>query len=171
MTTEHLLKAEIEKATANGNGNGKSEEMTVVAAGDSLQGRLTMKANGHLLGTFSGEVDCEGELLIGPDASVSANIRTRNIVISGFVRGNIVAAGRLKITSGGRLEGDARVGSLVVQEGGVHHGAIRVHPEGLPVEEEPEAVEEAPAAAAETPPRVQLQASVDRVKKFWGEFF
>ena len=167
MTTEHLLKAEIEKATANG--NGKAEELTTLAAGDSLQGRLTMKGNGHLLGTFSGEVDCEGELLIGADASVSANIRTRNIVISGFVRGNIQAAGRLKITSSGRLEGDARVGSLVVQEGGVHHGAIRVHPEGLPVDEEPEVVEE--AAAPEPQPRVQLQASVDRVKKFWGEFF
>lgn len=167
MTTEHLLKAEIEKATANG--NGKAEELTVVAAGDSLQGRLTMKGNGHLLGTFSGEVDCDGELLVGTDASVSANIRTRNIVISGFVRGNIVAAGRLKITASGRLEGDARVGSLVVQEGGVHHGAIRVHPEGLPVDEEPEVVALAPEA--EPQPRVQLQASVDRVKKFWGEFF
>lgn len=169
--TEQLLKAEIEKSAPSANGNnGKSDDgLTVLAVGDVLTGHLVMKGSGHLLGTFSGEVECEGELLIGPEARVSANLRTRNIVISGLVKGNVIAVGRLKITSTGRLEGDARIGALVVQEGGVHHGAIHVHPEGLPAEEE--VVVE--AVVPETPPvaRVQLQASVDRVKKFWGEFF
>lgn len=172
--TEQLLKADIDKAVTNGAGGAghKSEELTVLRAGDSLQGSLTISGNGQLLGTFSGEVDCQGELLVGPEASISARIRTRNIVISGFVRGNVSASGRLKITSSGRLEGDARVGALIVQEGGVHHGAIRVHPEGLP--EEPDLVVEAPpraAPVADITPRVQLQASVDRVKRFWGELF
>jgi hypothetical protein len=58
------------------------------------------------------------------------------VTIAGFVRGNIVATSRLKITSTGRLEGDAKVGALVVQEGGVHHGVIRVHPEGVPERED-----------------------------------
>ncbi len=162
--------AEVEKITlgsGSGNGNGKAEErVTVIAPGDSLQGRLVMKGDGQLLGDFQGEVDCQGELLIGKDAQVAANIRTRNIVVSGLVRGNVTAVGRLKINSSGRLEGDARVGALIVQEGGVHHGAIRVHPEGLPAEPVPEA-----ALAPEPAPPARIQISVDRVKKFWGEFF
>lgn len=168
MTTEHMLKAETERLAPNGAARG--EELTVLSAGDNLQGSLSMKGDGRLLGTFAGEIDCEGELLVGPDAVVSANIRSRNIVISGTVRGNVVAAGRLRITSSGRLEGDARVGALVVQEGGVHHGAIRVHPEGLPEEPLPVPAAAAPPAA-DSAPRVQIQASVDRVKKFWGELF
>lgn len=164
--------AEVEKVTLGsgaGNGNGKAEErLTVVAPGDSLQGRLVMHGDGQLLGDFQGEVDCEGELLIGKDARVAANIRTRNIVISGLVRGNVTAVGRLKIANTGRLEGDARVGALIVQEGGVHHGAIRVHPEGLPGDEEPEAIVD---AAPSEPQPARIQVSVDRVKKFWGEFF
>lgn len=175
--TEHLLKPEIEKAmtgagvAANGS-TGKAEEpVTVLAPGDSLTGHLVMAGNGHLLGTFSGEVECSGELLIGPDAQVSADIRTRNIVISGFVRGNVTAAGRLRINSSGRLEGDARIGALVVQEGGVHHGAIHVHPEGLPVEQEIAVVPPLVVEPAPVPARVHLQASVERVKKLWGEFF
>ena len=47
--------------------------------------------------------------------------------------------GRLKITATGRLRGDADVASLIVQEGGVHFGVLRVHPDGVP---------EADAAAA-----------------------
>jgi cytoskeletal protein CcmA (bactofilin family) len=175
VTTDHLLKAEIEKAAPSAGTNGSAgkadDVITVLAAGDSLQGHLVMKGHGQLLGTFSGEIDCDGELMIGPDANVSANIRTRNVVISGLVKGNVIAVGRLRIMSTGRLEGDARIGALIVQEGGVHHGAIHVHPEGLPAEEE---VVIEPVVAAEPEPavaRVQLQASVDRVKKFWGEFF
>ena len=175
MTTEHLLKAEIEKAALSGGTNGSTAKaddvLTVLASGDSLHGHLKMKGNGQLLGTFSGEVECDGELLIGPDAKVSANIRTRNVVISGLVTGNVIAVGRLRITSSGRLEGDARIGALVVQEGGVHHGAIHVHPEGLPADEEAVAPDESIVAAEPAVARVQLQASVDRVKKFWGEFF
>jgi cytoskeletal protein CcmA (bactofilin family) len=146
--------------------NAKAEDpLTVIAERDSIQGRIVMKGNGHLLGAFQGEVECDGELLVGKDAQVLANIRTRNIVVAGLVRGNVIASGRLKITSSGRLEGDAKVGSLIVQEGGVHYGALHVHPEGVP-EDAPE-----PAAQAVEPQPARKPVSVDRVKKLWGEFF
>ncbi len=162
---------------------GKADDaLTILAPSDSLHGRLVIDGNGQVLGTFSGEIECSGELLIGPSAQVAADIRTRNVVVSGLVRGNVVAVGRLVITATGRLEGDARIGALIVQEGGVHHGGVHVHPEGVP--EEPAAtVGQAPVAGARGMPaggaeaagpvaaRVQVQAGVDRVKRFWGEFF
>ena len=153
--------------------NGKSEEslLTVIAKDDSLHGNLNIKGDGRVLGEFSGEIDCAGELMIGATASVSANIRTRNITISGLVRGNVTAVGKLKIAPTGRLEGDARVGALIVQEGGVHHGVIRVHPEGLPTELEPVLAQTVVVASGADPRSKPVTAQVDRVKKFWGEFF
>lgn len=172
MSTE----IELTKASAPAS-NGKLEAvaLSVLAEGDSFRGSIQMNGDGQVLGAFRGEIVCEGELLIGPQAQVDANIRALRVVIAGIVRGNVVATGRLKLASSGRLEGDARVGALVVQEGGVHHGVIRVHPEGIPAETEVIVVQEdeiemAPAAlpqAAGSP----LGASVDRVKKFWGELF
>ena len=153
--------------------NGKAEEslLTVIAKDDCLSGNLEIKGDGRILGEFSGEIDCGGELVIGPTASVSANIRTRNITISGLVRGNVTAVGKLKIAPTGRLEGDARVGALIVQEGGVHHGVIRVHPEGLPTEPEPVLAQTVVVASTGDPGPKPITAQVDRVKKFWGEFF
>lgn len=149
--------------------------LTVLSEGDSLRGLLQMQGDGHLLGTFEGEVECEGELLIGREARVTADIRTLNITISGLVKGNLSASGRLKITATGRLEGDARVGNLIVQEGGVHHGSIDVHPEGLPAPQPRPAALPQPAPPLTLPAvaagRPQITASVDRVKKMWGEFF
>jgi cytoskeletal protein CcmA (bactofilin family) len=100
---------------------------------------------------------------------VEANIRSERVTISGFVRGNVVASNRLKITTTGRLEGDAKVGALVVQEGGVHLGVIRVHPEGVPDSEPVAIVDASPRAPVVTLRTVPNQ--VGRVRKFWGEFF
>jgi cytoskeletal protein CcmA (bactofilin family) len=159
-------------ATAGSNGGpdpyGIEQKSTVLGRDDALSGKLQLKGGGQLLGNFSGQVECDGDLLIGPEAHVEADIRSEKVTIAGFVRGNIIASSRLKILSTGRLEGDAKVGALVVQEGGVHHGVIRVHPEGVPEREEKIVVDATPrpAAAANTTPN-----PVGRVKKLWGEFF
>src|SRR2546429_9423171 len=107
-------------------------KQTVLAREDSLSGKLVLRGPGQVLGDFSGEIESDGDLLIGPEAQVEADIRGARITVAGLVRGNVIATNRLKITNSGRLEGDATVGALVVQEGGVHYGVIRVHPEGVP---------------------------------------
>jgi cytoskeletal protein CcmA (bactofilin family) len=148
---------------------GVEQGSTVLGRDDALSGRLHLKDGGQLLGNFSGQIECDGDLLIGPEAHVEADIRTVRVTIAGFLRGNVVAASRLKITNTGRLEGDAKVGALVVQEGGVHHGVIRVHPEGVPDREDQIILDSTarPAVVA----MKSLPNPVGRVRKFWGEFF
>jgi len=168
------LGVELEKVApsgANGGPEAQASEprMTVLARDDVLTGRLQVKGNGQVQGSFSGHVECDGDLLIGPDARVEADIRSARVTIAGFVRGNVIAASRLKITNSGRLEGDARVGALVVEEGGVHHGVIRVHPEGIPESDAEVIVDPLPRSVAAN--LRTLPNSVSRVKKFWGEFF
>jgi cytoskeletal protein CcmA (bactofilin family) len=140
--------------------------VSVLAASDSGTGRWVITGDGQLLGEFQGDIECAGDLMIGKGADVTATIRGNTVTISGRVRGNVTAVGRLKITPTGRLDGDAKVGALVVQEGGVHHGTTRVYPEGVPEEDEASAQPVAVAAPPET-----AQTPVDRVRKFWGEFF
>lgn len=156
--------------------NGGSEpyslepKTTVIARDDVLSGRLQVKGGGQILGNFSGNIECDGDLLIGPEAHVEADIRSARVTVAGFLRGNVVALNRLKITSTGRLEGDARVGALVVQEGGVHHGVIKVHPEGVPEMEPAASIVESPAPSAP----VVLKSTpnpVGKARKLWGEFF
>src|SRR6202521_771304 len=169
MTDVGLDKAAVSGSNGGPEPYGVEPKATVLGRDDALSGRLQLKGGGQLLGNFSGQVECDGDLLIGPDAHVEADIRSVRVTIAGFVRGNIVAASRLKITNTGRLEGDARVGALVVQEGGVHHGVIRVHPAGVPDHEDQIIFDSAsrPAVVA----MKSLPNPVGRVRKFWGEFF
>jgi cytoskeletal protein CcmA (bactofilin family) len=151
--------------------SGSAPAVTVLGRDDMLQGRLAMGADGHILGQFQGEIECAGELVIGKEAEVAATIRGVNVSISGLVRGNVQVSGRLKLTSTGRLEGDAKVASLVVQEGAVHVGSIEVHPEGLGTGEPATIVVRKPAEAGELPSAVPATPAMDRVKKLWTEFF
>ncbi len=149
---------------------GAEAKPTVLAREDSFNGRLQIKGNGQLLGNFTGQVECDGDLFIGPEAHVEADIKSARVTVAGLVRGNIVAVSRLKITNTGRLEGDARVGALVVLEGGVHHGVIRVHPEGVPEAKDTAIIESTVRQAAVVTLKT-LPNPVSRVRKFWGEFF
>ena len=144
----------------------REAELSILSRGDAASGRWVIAGDGELLGEFNGEIECAGSLLVGKGSIVTATIRGNEVTVAGLVRGNITALGRLRITSTGRLEGDARVGALVVQEGGVHHGVIRVHPEGVP-DVEDTVIEASPLAESQA----SAQTPVDRVRKFWGEFF
>jgi cytoskeletal protein CcmA (bactofilin family) len=97
-------------------------------------------------------------------------LKASKVTIAGFVKGNVIATARLKIANTGRLEGDARVGALVVLEGGVHHGVIRVHPEGIPDGPETSIVE-SPRPAAQAALAASAPNPFGKVRKFWGEFF
>ena len=161
----------VEVSSSNGGlePHGQAPQTTVLAPDDVLAGRLQVRSGGQVLGNFSGQIECDGDLMIGPEAHVEADIRSERVTIAGYVRGNVVASVRLKITTTGRLEGDAKVGALVVQEGGVHLGVIRVHPEGVPDSEPVTIVDASPR-----PGVVALRAMpnpVGKVRKFWGEFF
>lgn len=163
----------IEAPAVNGDREIRSSEppvTTVLAKDDLLTGRLQIRGNGSVMGTFSGSIDCDGELLIGPDARVEADLTANKVTIAGFVKGNVKALARLKIANTGRLEGDARVGALVVLEGGVHHGVIRVHPEGIPDGAETSIVE-SPHPAAQKSVVASVPNPIGKVRKFWGEFF
>src|ERR1700686_1853204 len=85
------------------------QKSTILGRDDALSGRLQLKSGGQLLGNFSGEVESAGDLLMRSETHFEADIRSVRVTIAGFVRGNIVASSRLKITNPGRLEGDAKV--------------------------------------------------------------
>jgi cytoskeletal protein CcmA (bactofilin family) len=175
-----MPEAEIRPVTPFPSSGDDEPPLTILSEGDAFAGRLEMKGDGHLMGRFEGEIDCAGELLVGPDARVDASIRAVQLTISGSVAGNVVARGRLKITATGQLRGDADVAALVVQEGGVHFGALRVHPEGIPEAGDATAAqdgepalsgEEAPGQEASRSASQPLAGPVERVRRIWAELF
>jgi len=94
----------------------------VIGASASFNGHLAADGGIRIDGEFEGVVETAGNVIIGPDARVTAEITARNVSVAGFVKGNITASGRLEILSTGRVWGDIAVASLLIDEGGIFRG-------------------------------------------------
>ena len=58
----------VEAPSSNGGPEplGLDSKATVLARDDVLAGKLTVKSGGQVLGNFSGQIECDGDLMIGP---------------------------------------------------------------------------------------------------------
>jgi len=94
----------------------------------TMQGTMIFKdpVNLRINGQFEGKLDTKGNLTIGEDANVKADINGENITIAGKVTGNITATGRLNIIAPGNISGDIVTSALTVSEGAVLNGNCKM---------------------------------------------
>lgn len=104
----------------------------VIGPTATLVGELKCDGGVRIDGVFQGNLETMGNVIVGETAKVVADIIGRNISISGAVKGNISASGRLEILSTGIVWGNIDVASFLIDEGGVFSGRSE-----MPVEFEP----------------------------------
>ena len=90
----------------------------------SMQGTISFKdpVNLRILGSFEGKLQTKGQLTVGEQARVKADIEGDAITIAGNVTGNVIARELIRVTSTGACIGEVRTSKLIVEEGGVLHG-------------------------------------------------
>jgi len=88
----------------------------------SYQGHLKAEGNVRIDGHFEGSIETMGNVVIGEAAKVIADVTASNIQVWGAIKGSIVASGRLEILPTGRVWGEIKVASLLIDEGGLFRG-------------------------------------------------
>jgi len=101
---------------------------TLIGPGTELKGVLKDKESVRIDGRFEGEIETEGTIVIGEDATVNANIKAAEVVISGKVVGDIECDGKVEISSTGSLEGKVKASDLTIAEGAFFNGECRMNP-------------------------------------------
>jgi cytoskeletal protein CcmA (bactofilin family) len=104
----------------------------VIGPTAAFVGELKCDGGVRIDGVFQGALETMGNVIVGETAKVLADLVGRNISISGAVKGNITASGRLEILSTGLVWGDIQVASFLIDEGGVFSGKSQ-----MPAEFEP----------------------------------
>ncbi|MCE5285275.1 MAG: polymer-forming cytoskeletal protein [Pelosinus sp.] len=101
---------------------------TVIGKGTQIQGSIT--ASGiRIDGQLDGDLTSSGDVLVGDSGVLNAEIKARNAVIAGMVKGNVEVAGKLELMPTAKLCGDIKVGMLIIGEGAVFKGACEMHQE------------------------------------------
>ena len=94
--------------------------------GSEFEGKLSFKDTVRIDGRFSGEISSENTLIVGESGEIEANIKSKTVAVSGSVMGNVHATSKVVVHKTGRIEGDIETTSIVIEEGAVINGAIKM---------------------------------------------
>jgi len=105
-----------------GKGNKNLELETVIGSSVKVKGNFIGQGNVKVEGTISGRLDTKGDVRIGSGAKAQANIKARNVFISGEVKGTIKAVEKTVLNSTARVLGDIETKSLSIESGAMFSG-------------------------------------------------
>ena len=125
--------------------------LSVIASGMKIVGDIESTGVVKIEGIVEGSVRGARQLLLGRQGTVHGDIRAHEAVIGGTVIGTIVADERVEIQGTSSVQGDIHTKSIVVLEGGVINGTVRMGDQAAR-----DASRETKDVAADTPMRPGL---------------
>lgn len=95
---------------------------TVIADDIDFKGTLTFKNSLKIKGNFIGKIITEGQLIIGREASVSADVQAGVISISGDINGKLKASQRIEMFQKSRVNADIVTPDILMESGSIFNG-------------------------------------------------
>ena len=102
----------------------KEEINAFLGSGTVYHGKLSFQGAVRIDGSFKGEVDSEGALIIGKDALIEGVLRVGEFILAGTFTGEVYAKTRVVIHRTGSLQGTVIAPALVVEEGATLEGNV-----------------------------------------------
>jgi cytoskeletal protein CcmA (bactofilin family) len=97
--------------------------------GSSLQvkGEITGTEDLQIDGSVEGQIHLdERKLTVGPAAKVTADIDARDVVVYGYLKGNVRARGRIEIKRDGAIIGNLTTAQVMIEDGADFKGSIEI---------------------------------------------
>jgi cytoskeletal protein CcmA (bactofilin family) len=114
-------------------------------------GQIYSKEDLYVDGDLEGTVEAlEHKLTIGPNGTVHAAVKAREVVALGTIQGNVEATDRIEIRKDAKLVGDIKTARIIIEDGAYFKGSIDI------VKPEPKA---APRPSQSAPAGVPVNAS------------
>ena len=111
-------------SSSNSGSNG-SKSVTVIGEDVKIDGKLHFKGSVKINGKVTGDIVSNDVITVGKFGDVESNIKTRDAVIAGNYKGDMVATGLIEIKSTGKFIGNItqKNGSfLMIEKGGIFKG-------------------------------------------------
>lgn len=105
---------------------------TIIAHGVRLDGDLVAEGDLIIEGEVHGTVKTQGDLRIGEQALVEADIEAGNALVSGVIRGNILVRGKLELLPSSSMAGDVVTDVLAIGPGAQMNGNVSMGADAAP---------------------------------------
>ncbi|PIT97203.1 cell division protein [Candidatus Berkelbacteria bacterium CG10_big_fil_rev_8_21_14_0_10_41_12] len=95
---------------------------TVVGSTVHLTGALKDSSEINIFGSIEGEISSETKVVIEDTAMVKGPITAPVIIISGFIKGSVIAQEKLELNSSGKIHGNIETSDLLIHSGATFIG-------------------------------------------------
>lgn len=89
-----------------------------------VEGNFSGDGDVVIEGVLMGTLSTKGDVRVGTNAVIEAEVKAKNATIAGKVRGNITTSNHLKLMSTAGVSGDIKAMTLTIEEGAVVNGKI-----------------------------------------------
>jgi cytoskeletal protein CcmA (bactofilin family) len=92
-----------------------------------IVGQIYSKEDLYVDGDVEGTVELlEHKLTIGPNGTVHASVKAREVVALGTIQGNVEAAEKIEIRKDAKLVGDIKTARIIIEDGAYFKGSIDI---------------------------------------------
>jgi cytoskeletal protein CcmA (bactofilin family) len=103
-----------------------SRTVAVIGPSMNIRGEIRTREELFVDGEVEGVLESQSLLTIGPNGKVKANIKAREVVVFGSVRGNVDAAEKIAIRDHGKVIGDIKTCGISIDDGAYFKGSIDI---------------------------------------------
>jgi cytoskeletal protein CcmA (bactofilin family) len=122
----------------------------VLSSDVEIKGTVKFQHDLIVDGKIEGDIQSTGNLTVGENARIKAEIKTGTIVIYGKVHGNMTATDRVELKSSAEVIGDIKAKTLTIEAGAIFVGKSTV---GTPTQASTSDNEPKPALSAPSSPQ------------------
>ena len=88
-----------------------------------MEGRLIFEETMRVDGSFKGDISAPtGSLVVGDGGDIEGEISASTVIITGTVKGKVEAAERVELRAPGRMTGEIKTPTLIIDEGVLFEG-------------------------------------------------
>ncbi len=99
---------------------------TVIGKETFFKGSIRAKGLIRIDGEMDGEIETQGDVVIGEGGKVKVDLKARHVAIAGKYEGNLEAEGKLEIKKSGIVVGTVKANGLLIDDGAIFSGSIEM---------------------------------------------
>lgn len=98
----------------------------VLSSDVEIKGTIKFTNDLVIDGKIEGEITSDGNLTVGENARIRAEIKTGSVVVYGKIHGNITVTDRVELKAGAEIVGDIKAKTLAIDAGAIFVGKSTV---------------------------------------------
>jgi cytoskeletal protein CcmA (bactofilin family) len=103
-----------------------SNSKNVLSSDVEIKGSIKFSQDLIIDGRIEGEVISDGNLVIGENADIKGEVKTKSVTVFGKVNGNITVQDACELKQNSELVGDVQAGTLAIEGGATFMGQSSV---------------------------------------------